>query len=145
MGEHVVTRVTARIEAPASRVWEYLSWRGAARLRDVSLIESITLADDGQGIGSVRVLHLKDGSSISEYVADIDDAARWYVYRPTSLGSLPVTDYTGRLSVEEVGPDACIVCIQSRCIPVGTSVAAWQKAYTELETSVIEFVRRQVE
>jgi hypothetical protein len=145
MSDHVTTRVEGRINAPASRVWDYLSWRGAAKLKNVSVIDHVSLEDDGNEKGSVRVLHLKDGTSISEYVEDINDDEHWYVYKPTSLGSLPVSDYTGRLEVKEDGPGSSRVIIQSHCIPVGISVAEWQEAYTELETAVIDFVRQQVE
>lgn len=145
MSDHVLTRVEKRVNAPAAQVWEYLGWQGAAKLRDVSLIDRITLEDETSDVGSMRTLHLKDGTSITEYVEAINEQERWYVYKPIDLGSLPVREYTGRLSVAEDGSDACVVTIESRCIPVGISVNDWQKVYTDLETAVIDHVRNRVE
>jgi len=145
MEEHVVTRVTGRIGAPAWRVWEYMSWQGGRHLRGVSVIDHVTIEDEIDGPGSVRTLHLTDGSKVSEYVESMSHEERWFVYKPTELGSLPVKDYTGRVEVVEEGPDCCQVVIESRCVPTGISAAEWQKIYRDLESAVIGYVKERVE
>lgn len=145
MALSIVTRVTKRINAPASAVWKYLSWTGVEKLRDVSIIDHITIADDEPVQGAVRTLHLKDGTFVSEYLVAFSEAERRYTYRPTELGSLPVSNLTGRVEVRDEEGCASIVTIQSECTPVGISATEWQKTYTEVESAVIEFVRRHTE
>lgn len=141
----IEVQVSETIDAPAEKVWELLSWRGVERLRGAVFFETITFEDELNEAGSIRVLHMPDGSVIREVAEELSEAGRFYTYRPLSLGSLPVTDYRGRVAVTEDGPGRCRVTISSRCTPIGITEEEWRCLYTTMETAVIALVRTKIE
>ena len=92
---------TIAIDAPPQAVW--------ARIRDFSALKdwhpavADSPASQGNEIGSVREIVLRDGGRISERLERWDDAAMSYGYRANPGGALPVTNYVSTIAVR---PDA---------------------------------------
>lgn len=114
---------TVTIDAPAAKVWEVIknyddmSWHPA--------IKSVK-ADKGNEDGSVRVLTLKDGGTITEELKKHDDKKMMYKYKITEMSStgtiqhagqeeeipvLPVGNYAATLSVKEKGGKSVVTWI----------------------------------
>ena len=117
---------TVTIDAPADKVWDVIknyddmSWHPA--IKD-------TKADKGNEDGSIRVLTLKDGGTITEELKNHDDKKMAYKYKITEMSSvktiqhagqdeevpvLPVDNYAATLSVKDKG---------------GKSVVTWVATY----------------
>lgn len=114
------------INAPADKVWaivknyDDMSW--------LPIVKS-TSADNGNNKGSIRVLTLKDGGTITEELKKYDDKKMSYAYKITDISTaktithagaeekvpvLPVDNYAATLEVESKG---------------GASVVSWKAAY----------------
>lgn len=103
------------INAPAATVWGIIKNYG-----DMSWHPSImnTTVKGGNDKGAVRVLTLKDGSTITEELKKYDDAKMSYAYKITDMSSsktivhagaeekvpaLPVNDYAASIELAEKG------------------------------------------
>lgn len=140
----IETEVVRELAFPAERVWHYLSWRGIANIRGDAFFKGVSFEDDMNSVGSVRVLHLQDGTAVREVAEELDDRARRYAYRPLTLGSLPVENYRGSVAVHAIDPDCSIVTIRSCCDPVGISQDAWQEMYTSMENALLDLIERNL-
>ncbi|WP_442496863.1 SRPBCC family protein [Methylobacter sp. sgz302048] len=114
------------INAPAEKVWGIIKDFG-----DMSWHPGIkdTKADKGNDKGSVRVLTLKDGGTITEELKKHDDKKMTYAYKITEMSTaktithagaeekvpvLPVDNYAASIEVEGKG---------------NTSVVSWKAGY----------------
>ena len=108
------------INAPADKVWAIVK-----NYDDMSWLPGIksTQADNGNNKGSIRVLTLKDGGTITEELKKYDDKKMSYAYKITEMSTaktithagaeekvpvLPVDNYAATLEVESKG-DASLV------------------------------------
>ncbi|MDA5194132.1 SRPBCC family protein [Govanella unica] len=137
--------VTARYEAPAEKVWEYLTWFGVKKLTGSSLFKSVEFDGSEQKLGAVRTLHLHEGLPVSERLIEFDDRDRLNVYRVIDAGPLQVIDYVGRIRVTPSGPDACFVKINCDFTAVGMTDAEWQVMWETMEAQLLEDLRKLVE
>jgi hypothetical protein len=136
----VEVEVVRELEHPAEAIWHFLSWRGVGNIEGDVFFERISFEDELDAVGSVRVLHLNDGSAVREVVEELDHEAMRYRYRPLTLGSLPVENYTGEVHVRALGADRCRVTIRSRCDVVGVSAAQWRATYSAMENALIDLI-----
>ncbi len=117
---------TVFVDAPADKVWAVIS-----NYDDMSWHPAITNveADNGNDKGSVRVLTLKGGGTITEELKKHDDAKMSYKYKITDMSTvktiqhagqdedvpvLPVENYQATLTVKDKG---------------GKSVVTWVATY----------------
>lgn len=143
LSDMIEVEVVRDLDHPAALMWRFLSWRGVANIKGKSFFERISFQDDLNAVGSVRVLHFPDGTSIPEVAEELDDAGMSYAYRPLSMGSLPATDYVGGVRIFPLGPSRCRVSIRSRCRPKGISAQGWRDLYTSMESDLITLIDRQ--
>lgn len=114
------------INAPAEKVWSIIKDYG-----DMSWLPSVksTTADKGNSKGSIRVLTLKDGGTITEELKKYDDKNMTYAYKITEMSTaktithagaeekvpvLPVDNYAASIEVEAKG---------------GSTVVSWKAGY----------------
>jgi mxaD protein len=114
------------INAPADKVWSIIK-----NYDDMSWLPNVksTTADKGNGKGSIRVLTLKDGGTITEELKKYDDKKMTYAYKITEMSTaktithsgveekvpvLPVDNYAASIEVEAKGD---------------TTVVAWKAGY----------------
>ncbi|GAP39003.1 MxaD protein [Piscinibacter sakaiensis] len=96
------------IEAPADKVWALI--RRYDALKDWHPAVASSPADKGEAEGSVRIVTLKGGGTITEVLERHDDAKRLYAYRVRDGGdALPVTNYASTLLVTPDGDARCTV------------------------------------
>lgn len=114
---------TVSINAPADKVWDAISnyddmsWHPA--------IKSVT-ADNGNNKGSVRVLTLKNGGTITEELKNYNADKMTYKYKITDMSTvktiqhagqdedvpvLPVENYAANLTVKDKGGDAVVTWV----------------------------------
>jgi len=108
------------INAPAEKVWNIIK-----NYDDMSWLPSIksTIADKGNTKGSIRVLSLKDGGTITEELKKYDDKKMTYAYKITEMSTaktithagaeekvpvLPVDNYAASIEVEDKGGAALV-------------------------------------
>lgn len=84
---------TVDLGASADNVWELIGQFGGAWH---PMIAKVRLA--GTGVGQIRTVETVDGKQIVERLGAIDNAGR--LYRYSNLAGLPVSNYTGMLSVK---------------------------------------------
>ena len=103
--QKVVEKVT--IDAPAAAVWDKVKafdglhqWHPAA---------ASTTATQGNTVGSVRTIKLKDGGEIVETLEGYSEEQRRYTYRAKDGGALPVSNYTSTLQVSPEGDNKTVV------------------------------------
>ncbi|SJM93840.1 SRPBCC family protein [Crenothrix polyspora] len=123
------------INAPAAKVWGIIKDYG-----DMSWLPAVknTTADKANTPGSIRVLTLQDGGSITEELKKYDADKMSYGYKITEMSSaktithagaelkvpvLPVDNYTANIDVEAQGD---------------TSVVTWHGAYYRAYTNNID-------
>ena len=124
------TTATATINASADQVWDVIK-----NYDDMSWLPSVesTKADKGNKKGSVRVLTLKNGGTITEKLKDYKADKMSYKYKITKMSSvgtvhhsgqdesipvLPVDNYAATLSIKDKGGKAEV-----------TWVATYYRAY----------------
>ncbi len=99
----VIVHVCLPLSVPAARAWDVIA-------RFDSLADwhpdVATSAADGQDLGAVRQVIMKDGTLIGEKLVHWDAAARHYRYTLTDH-PMPVDDYTGEMTVVETTPGHC--------------------------------------
>ncbi|MDD5124981.1 SRPBCC family protein [Methylovulum sp.] len=108
------------INAPAEKVWAIIK-----NYDDMSWLPGIksTTADKGNSKGSVRVLTLQDGGTITEELKKYDDKKMAYAYKITEMSTaktithsgveekvpvLPVDNYAASIEVEAKGDTAVV-------------------------------------
>ena len=120
------------INAPAAKVWGIIKDHG-----DMSGLPNLknTTVDKGNEPGSIRVLTLQDGGTITEELKKYDAEKMTYAYKITEMSTaktinhagteekvpvLPVDNYTANIGVEAKGD---------------TSVVTWKGAYYRAYTN----------
>jgi len=114
------------INAPAAKVWGIIK-----NFDDMSWLPTVqsTTADKGNSKGSIRVLTLKNGGTITEELKKHDEKNMSYAYKITEMSTektinhagaeekvpvLPVDNYSATIEVEDKG---------------GSSLVTWKAAY----------------
>jgi carbon monoxide dehydrogenase subunit G len=108
------------INAPAAKVWSVIkNYDDMSWLPSVKSVE----AKGGNAPGATRVLHLKDGGTISEEMKSYDDKDMSYSYKITHMSSvktithsgqkenvpvLPVDNYAANINVEAKGDKSVV-------------------------------------
>lgn len=104
-----------RIDAPARAAWRFVGDFGGDVLTR-GYVDRVQVR--GVGIGAERIYHLR-GSSVCERLEELDDTQMRMRYSMTDNGPLPWTLYEGEIRVIAAGPQACVVSIRTRFLPVG--------------------------
>ncbi|WP_338414450.1 SRPBCC family protein [uncultured Sphaerotilus sp.] len=95
---------TVTIEAPAATVWARIRDFGA--LKDWHPAVADSPANQGNAVGSVRLVQLKGGGELTETLEGYDDAQMKYSYRLKDGSPLPVSNYTSTIRVTDAGGKA---------------------------------------
>ena len=107
-----------RIEAPADKVWALVGDFGGDVLTR-GYVARVEVA--GKGIGARRTYHLDPSigsGAVVERLVELDDVERAIGYDMVDYGPLPWADYGGRITVTPAGPDACILVVRTRFLPL---------------------------
>ncbi|HUN94168.1 MAG TPA: SRPBCC family protein [Burkholderiaceae bacterium] len=86
------------INAPVDAVWEKVKNFDALQTWHPAVESSTTT--DGNNVGSLRTLKLKDGGQIVEILEGYDAAEHKYNYRMKDPGPVPVNNYTSTITVK---------------------------------------------
>lgn len=97
---------TISIAAPPAAVWARI--RNFDALKDWHPAVAQSPASQGNEIGSVREIVLKDGGKLSERLERWDDTAMSYSYRAAPGGALPVTNYASTITVRAEGEGSVV-------------------------------------
>lgn len=114
---------TVKIDAEAEKVWDVIS-----NYDDMSWLPPVAsvTADKGNEKGSVRVITLKDGGTITEELKDYKADKMTYKYKITDMSTvktikhagqdedvpvLPVENYAAKLTVKDKGGKAVVTWI----------------------------------
>lgn len=97
--QKAIERIT--INAAPGVVWEKI--KNFDGLKDWHPAVADSAADQGNNVGSVRLVKLKGGGTISETLESYDAAKMKYSYRAKDGGALPVSNYTSTISVTGEG------------------------------------------
>lgn len=95
---------TVTIDAPAATVWARIRDFGA--LKDWHPAVADSPANQGNAVGSVRLVKLKGGGELTETLEGYDDAQMKYSYRLKDGSPLPVSNYTSTIRVTDAGGKA---------------------------------------
>ena len=93
---------TVDVSAAPDKVWELIGQFGAAYWHP--LIAAIRVT--GTGPGQLRTIETVDGKQIVERLDAVDNSIRFYRY--ANIAGLPVTNYTGTLSVKPNGDGSSV-------------------------------------
>ncbi|MEN8159917.1 MAG: SRPBCC family protein [Myxococcota bacterium] len=112
------TSVRYTIPAPAADVWSLVGdVRGATdRWPAVARTEL-----EGSGVGSIRIMHLVDGSVVRERLEAHDPGARRTRWEILNFSKLPLRELHYTVSVQEHGPETCDVAWELDFEPAGGS------------------------
>lgn len=138
-------RVVRRFDAPASAVWDLMSWRGMARLAGGSLFEAVSFEQADVAVGATKRLQLTTGDTIRERLEWLDEPGMGYGYRVIDGGGLPVTDYVGHVRVTAAGPDACTVIIRCEFAGVSVDDGDFQRQWQAMENGVLDAVAARLD
>jgi carbon monoxide dehydrogenase subunit G len=114
------TQESIKINAPAEKVWGIIK-----NYNDMSWLPAVASvsAKGGNETGSIRVLTLKDGGTITEELKKHDDAKMTYAYKITEMSTkatithngqeekvpvLPVGNYAADIQVKAEGSNASV-------------------------------------
>lgn len=95
---------TVTIDAPAATVWARIRDFGA--LKDWHPAVADSPANQGNAVGSVRLVKLKGGGELTETLEGHDEAQMKYSYRLKDGSPLPVSNYTSTVRVTDAGGKA---------------------------------------
>lgn len=95
---------TVTIDAPAATVWARIRDFGA--LKDWHPAVADSPANQGNAVGSVRLVKLKGGGELTETLEGHDEAQMKYSYRLRDGSPLPVSNYTSTVRVTDAGGKA---------------------------------------
>lgn len=138
-----VVTVAERIAFPADAVWEHINWHGVAKLTG-GLFKKIDFFGDTPKVGITKRLHLAEGLPLLERLEALNEEDRTYNYQVIDMGSLPITDYRGCVSVTPAGPDACYLKIACEYTPVTVSAEEWATTWSAMESGLIEEIRMAI-
>lgn len=105
-----------RIEAPAEDVWSAVKRFDGVTRWAPGVLECTA---NGEGVGAVRTLKMRDGMTLCERLETYDDQTRSFSYSIVE-GPLPVKDYLSCVSVSDDG-DQCTVSWTTSGEPAGIS------------------------
>jgi mxaD protein len=114
------------INAPAEKVWSIIKNYGD--LSWLPAVKSVTV-DKGNEKGSIRVLTLKDGGTITEELKKHDDKAMSYAYKITEMSTAKTITHAG---VEEKVP---VLPVDNYAASIDltangdTTVVSWKAGY----------------
>jgi hypothetical protein len=99
----VITSVSTVLDAPVDEVWRWLddfaNWhKWIPRIVSTTMDEGL----DQAPVGSTRILHREDGSTIRERLIDKDSIRRTLSYVFDGPAPFPVRRYVGTVRVEPV-------------------------------------------
>lgn len=103
--QKVIESVT--INATPQKVWDAIKDVDALAKWHPAVAQSP--ATQGNEVGSVRTITLKDGGKIVETLEDYSAEKMTYKYRAADGGALPVTNYSSTLSVKPADGGKAIV------------------------------------
>lgn len=93
--------VTTEINAPADKVWAVVS-----NFQDLSWIPGVAKVEgSGNEVGAQRTITLENGEQLTETLDKFEPAKMMLMYRAAAdnVKFLPVTNYSSRLTVKDVG------------------------------------------
>lgn len=143
MLEHAV--VTARIAAPAERVWPFLRWESLELMLPGGFFQHVAYDERRPIAGATRTITLGDGRKIRERLETIVAADLAYSYRIIDTADFPLAEYVGDVRVTPAGREACSLRFACAFTPLGISADAWRAIYTDMQNANIDFIRAQVE
>jgi hypothetical protein len=139
-----MARVVRRFDAPATAVWEYVSWNGMVKLAGSGLFEKVEFEGGGTRIGSIKTLHIGQSLPIRERLEALDESGMSYVYRIVDNGPLPITNYRGEVRVTPCGPKACVLVIAHEFIAVGIDESEWIRSWQVMENGLLDQIQARL-
>lgn len=136
--------IAARFDAPADKVWKFVSWDGMPVLTEGGFFVK---ADFPSGpeikAGALRRVYLPEGAPFVERLEEIRAEDFYYRYSLIDTGSLPITDYMGVVHVTPAGQGSCLKFGHSGT-PVETTEESWYSLWSSVELNVFEFIRKSL-
>jgi ligand-binding SRPBCC domain-containing protein len=132
--------IATRFEAPAEKVWGFVSWDGMPRLTEGGFF---TRAEFPAGreirVGALRRVHVPDGPPFVERLEEYRPEDFFYRYRLVDTGPFPLTDYTGVVAVTPAGSGCCLKFGHTATL-IGIGEVEWQALWAGIEHQVFGFI-----
>ncbi|WP_028081744.1 SRPBCC family protein [Solimonas soli] len=136
--------IAARFDAPAEKVWGFVSWDGMPVLTKGGFFTRAEFPAGPQiAPGALRRVHLPEGPPFVERLEEIVPKDFYYRYRLVDTGALPITDYTGIVRVTPAGSGCCLK-FGHCCTLLEGDAASWFQAWSAIEQQVFDFIRRSL-
>lgn len=136
--------IAARFDAPAERVWSFVSWDGMPVLTKGGFFTKTEFPAGTQIVpGALRRVHLPDGPPFVERLEEIVPEDFYYRYRLVDTGALPITDYSGVVRVTPAGSGCCLK-FGHQCTLLESDATSWLQAWSAIEQQVFDFIRRSL-
>ena len=136
-------RVSERIEAPASEVWNLVRWDNESALIDSGAFARVVYEERRPIAGATRALHPADGAPVRERLTSVDAARLSYVYSVIDPGPMPLQEYVGQACVEPEGERACRLTVSCTFTPRGISDEEWVAIYHAIQQRLIAYLRER--
>jgi len=136
--------IATRFEAPAEKVWNFVSWDGMPQLTEGGFF---TQAEFPAGreirVGALRRVHVPEGPPFVERLEEYRPEDFFYRYRLVDTGPFPLTDYTGVVAVTPAGQGCCLKFGHTATL-VDIDADHWQPMWAGIEQQVFDFIRRRL-
>lgn len=136
--------IATRFDAPAQKVWDFVSWTGMPRLTEGGFF---TKAEFPAGPeirpGALRRVHVPDGAPFTERLEEYRPQDFYYRYSLVDTGPFPLTDYTGIVAVTPAGGGCCLKFGHTATL-IDIDEASWRTAWGAIEAQVFDFIRARV-
>lgn len=134
--------IATRYDAPAEKVWSFVSWDGMPVLtRGGFFTKAEFPAGPEIRPGALRRVHLPEGPPFTERLEEIRPEDFYYRYTLIDTGLLPITDYTGIVHVTPAGPGCCLKFGHTGTL-VDCSEEDWRALWAGIEMQVFDYIRK---
>jgi len=137
--------IAARFDAPADKVWDFVSWEGFPRLTAGGFFVRAEYPDGtAPRPGALRRVHPPEGAPpILERLVEYRAADRFYRYALVDTGAFPLTDYEGVVAVTPAGAGCCLKFGHTATL-VDIAPEAWYPAWAAIERQIFDFIRQSL-
>lgn len=144
-----LANVVGSIGAPVEAVWELFSdFGGVARLyprEGLPPLPPITGVEvTGDGLGSVRTVHMLEGDPVRERLTRCDRDSLVIEYEALSL-PIGVASFSARIQLRRAAGDGAVIAFTAQGVPTFTPAAEAREILTLLYTALIAGARNLAE
>jgi hypothetical protein len=136
--------IAARFDAPAAKVWGFVSWDGMSRLTEGGFFTKAEFPNGPEiRVGALRRVYTADGAPFVERLEEYRSEDFFYRYSLVDTGPFPLTDYSGVVKVTPASNGCCLKFGHTATL-IDIDEAAWRTIWSGIEKQVFDFIRPRV-